>query len=420
MIQMLVVRCMVFIAVSAFSSNAEVRLTRFEHRRDAFEVFIQRYGRGYIKDSDEYKYRLSIFSKRLAKVDMLNSRPSRLWTAGASPLADLTQEELERKRGYFGKALAPKGHGSVPCALALVNQLTAFLGVSAKEEKLPAHVDVWDNLQALERVSEQGTHCGSSWAETTATVLAAHAEIYNASQRNFSAKELLACVPNPQKCGGAGKCPGATVELAMAYVLKDGLSQAKAADFGSDACPKKLSKNALAFKQELEKALTDKGDTLLEPGVHDANMRSKGLVSFGLKAWERLPQNRYDALVLALYERGPAAVSVDARDWDIYMTGIFDSCKKDSIIINHVATLIGYGKDEKQQKYWLIQNSWGDSFGEKGRIRLLRQDAEEKACGVDSQPEVGTGCAGGPKQVKVCGTCGILYDSVVPHFKPQK
>lgn len=78
-------------------------------------------------------------------------------------------------------------------------------------------------------------------------------------------------------------------------------------------------------------------------------------------------------------------------------------------------TLIGYGKDD--DKFWLIQNSWGADWGDAGRVKLLRRDSDESECGTDKQPEVGTGCDGGPKEVKVCGMCGILYDSVVAKFE---
>ena len=32
---------------------------------------------------------------------------------------------------------------------------------------------------------------------------------------------------------------------------------------------------------------------------------------------------------------------------------------------------------ELKQKYWTIMNSWGENFGEKGTMRLLRQDSED-------------------------------------------
>lgn len=32
-----------------------------------------------------------------------------------------------------------------------------------------------------------------------------------------------------------------------------------------------------------------------------------------------------------------------------------------------------------------------------------------KACATDTRPSDGTGCDGGPSEVTVCGSCGILY-----------
>lgn len=139
--------------------------------------------------------------------------------------------------------------------------------------------------------------------------------------------------------------------------------------------------------------------------------------SLGLRAWERLPPNSYMPLMQALVDRGPAAVAVHASQWFSYNHGIFNGCERDAVI-DHAVALLGYGNDRKLgAKYWLIQNSWGPEWGEQGRIRLLRRHSDEtEYCGTDKQPEEGTGCKGGPSQVKVCGMCGILYDTVVPHM----
>jgi hypothetical protein len=119
----------------------------------------------------------------------------------------------------------------------------------------------------------------------------------------------------------------------------------------------------------------------------------------------------------SLVQRGPAAVAVFASLWFTYSHGIFDGCEKDAVI-DHAVALLGYGNDRKLgNKYWTIQNSWGPEWGENGRIRLLRRDDDESEhCGIDKQPMEGTGCDGGPAEVKVCGMCGVLYDTVVPHF----
>merc|ERR1719356_703835 len=75
-------------------------------------------------------------------------------------------------------------------------------------------------------------------------------------------------------------------------------------------------------------------------------------------------------------------------------------------------------REDFSQRYWFIKNSWGLHWGEKGNLRLERTKDEEKACGWDRKPQLGSGCDGGPKEVWVCGTCGVLYDTVIPHILP--
>lgn len=75
--------------------------------------------------------------------------------------------------------------------------------------------------------------------------------------------------------------------------------------------------------------------------------------------------------------------------------------------------LVGYGTDPVTGlDYFTIRNSWTPLWGENGFMRLLR--SKNASCGVDLRPGDGDGCKGGPKQVKVCGQSGILYDGVFP------
>jgi len=227
-------------------------------------------------------------------------------------------------------------------------------------------------------------------------MLEAHREIYGKVVTRFSAQELVNCVPNPRECGGQGGCRGATVELGMAYVQQAGIrSDDEIPYLGRDQSCKPFS-------------------MLQTNSFLGVNRGTGGGASIGLLNWRTLPENKEEPLARALVEKGPVAVSVAANTWSEYSSGVFDNCDKDAII-NHAVTLYGYGKAGKD-KYWTIKNSWGPTWGENGYIRLLRHDSEEAYCGTDNKPEDGTGCKGGPPTVPVCGSCGILYDSVVPNF----
>lgn len=266
----------------------------------------------------------------------------------------------------------------------------------------------WTSLRSLAAVRDQGG-CGSCWAVTASTVLDSHAEIYKSTQRSFSAQELVSCVPNVKKCGGTGKCGGATVELAFQYAMEHPVQTA--ADMPYEGSDGTCEKHPPSLMQLSKSADFD----VAAVGFHAANSDAPGMKY--MSGWERLPENAYSPLLLAIYERGPVAVSVDASKWSSYESGIFDSCDEDNII-NHAVTLVGYGKDKKlNANFYLIQNSWGPSWGEDGQIRLLRRDEDDKYCGIDRQPQEGTGCEGGPTEVRVCGMCGILYDNAVPHFR---
>ena len=75
--------------------------------------------------------------------------------------------------------------------------------------------------------------------------------------------------------------------------------------------------------------------------------------------------------------------------------------------------LVGYGTDDKDGDYWLVKNSWGPNWGENGYIRLKRES--KAVCWKDSTPAGGNACEGDGNTVqKVCGMCGILFDTSYP------
>lgn len=115
----------------------------------------------------------------------------------------------------------------------------------------------------------------------------------------------------------------------------------------------------------------------------------------------------------AVATAGPIVISVDASKWHDYESGVFSGCSySENININHAVVLVGYGTNEVDGDYWIVRNSWGTKYGENGYIRVKRES--ETKCGTDYTPLQGVACEGFEVPSKVCGQCGILFDSSYP------
>ncbi|KAJ9559582.1 hypothetical protein OSB04_004742 [Centaurea solstitialis] len=52
----------------------------------------------------------------------------------------------------------------------------------------------------------------------------------------------------------------------------------------------------------------------------------------------------------------------------------------------HAINLVGWGTTPEGCKYWILKNSWGQDWGEKGYMRIARQTADPKgACFLTQQ-----------------------------------
>lgn len=78
----------------------------------------------------------------------------------------------------------------------------------------------------------------------------------------------------------------------------------------------------------------------------------------------------------------PVSVAIDAggMEFQLYSSGIFSGfCGYE---LNHGVAAIGYGEDDGN-KYWIVKNSWGTGWGEKGYIRMKRDVSDKRGlCGI--------------------------------------
>ncbi|CAD5231176.1 unnamed protein product [Bursaphelenchus xylophilus] len=77
-----------------------------------------------------------------------------------------------------------------------------------------------------------------------------------------------------------------------------------------------------------------------------------------------------DQLRDIIYNVGPVVVGADATFLINYHRGVI-SLQSDEWNVDHAVVIVGYG-EEGSFKYWVLKNSWAETWGEKGYFRVER------------------------------------------------
>lgn len=93
-----------------------------------------------------------------------------------------------------------------------------------------------------------------------------------------------------------------------------------------------------------------------------------------------------DQLKGAVSQVGPISIGVGAGNaaWFNYAGGIIDDANICKPNLDHAVLLVGYGS-EGGKDYWIVKNSWGSDWGEKGYVRILISPGYG-VCGVNMTP----------------------------------
>ena len=104
---------------------------------------------------------------------------------------------------------------------------------------------------------------------------------------------------------------------------------------------------------------------------HAATIRGQGAIA---------PQNE---LVMQRAVAGqPIAVAIEVGSgMQFYKTGVYSGpC---GTRLAHAVTVVGYGTDAASgAKFWIVKNSWGQTWGERGYIRMRRDVGGPGICGI--------------------------------------
>ena len=101
-----------------------------------------------------------------------------------------------------------------------------------------------------------------------------------------------------------------------------------------------------------------------------------------------------ETLKALVYQHGAVLVALAAK-WTRYRGGIFSGCSE-SEKVNQAAVVVGYGTTEEGLDYWLVKNSWGQTWGEQGYIKIQRG---VNMCGIGTT-QVTLSCEAGEDEIQ--------------------
>lgn len=215
------------------------------------------------------------------------------------------------------------------------------------DAKLPKSID-WRDAGAVSPVRDQ-EFCGSCWAFSA--VGAVEGQQYLKSREPIvplSVQNLVDCVKT-----NAG-CLGGAVDEAYQWIMDN---------------------QGIAFDKSYPYTSVD--------GMCKFNGTTKANIT--IRGFKDIPIGNEHKLQEALATVGPIAVAIHAShdSFRHYKSGIYHESKCEANKVDHGVLAVGYGVEKDGREFYIVKNSWGPKWGEKGFFRILRNSNNH--CGLASQ-----------------------------------
>eukprot|EP01084_Bolivina_argentea_P199901 341934_1 len=292
-----------------------------------FKSFQSNYSRNYSPAETAKRY--DIFRNNIFKINAHNEKyPDISYTLGITKFTDWSKEEFNSLNNF--KSSRKNNHYT-------------DISVSA----LPTSVD-WTTVKpsVVTPVKDQG-NCGGCWAFGATGSWESRYAIKYGNLSSLSEQELIDCVP-------ANDCIlGGDANNAFMYGVKNN-------------------------GDSLESEYTYKG--------HDGSCTASKYKHYDALKTHVMIQKHNETAMMAALTAGPITVAADADGWNLYRSGIYDApC---GLNLNHNIILVGYGQDDKGNKYWKVKNSWGQRWGMDGYMLLCRDCGKGVTgeCGINDEP----------------------------------
>ncbi|XP_065836254.1 pro-cathepsin H-like [Oscarella lobularis] len=291
-------------------------------RSESFLKWMKEHNKSY-ETKEELLKREKIFERNLAEINEHNAKNGTSYERGLNAFSDMEFEEFKK----FYLITSPQN-------CSATNHQGLHVGYHAN---LPRSID-WRTRGIVTPVKNQG-RCGSCWTFSTTGALECHHALATGDLVSLSEQNLVDCAGNFDNNG----CDGGLPSHAFEYIhYNKGIESEEDYPYvGKDSkCKFNLSKVAATVKSSFN---ITKGDE--------------------------------EEIVRCVALNGPVSIAYDVvKDFSSYKKGVYksDECHKDASSVNHAVLAVGYGETDDGQKYWIVKNSWGASWGMNGYFWMER------------------------------------------------
>ncbi|XP_075234098.1 cathepsin O-like [Lycorma delicatula] len=314
-----------------------------------FQSYMKKFNKSYKKGSDEYEKRYQNFQKSLDTIQELNAKRQNEDSAlyGLTAFSDLSRDEFTHHhlRSDLHNRLRKHTDHRITSSMYEHDNYRHHRNHISKRaiSVIPDKVD-WRDKGVITKVRNQKL-CGACWAFSTVETIESMLAIKNGTLLDLSVQEIIDCAENGNfGCDGGDTC--GMLSWLTAYKIKVGLESQYPLKLENGVC--KRSK--------------------VNVGVEVAkNFSCDYLVG------------AEDKMLLLLANHGPLTVAINALTWQYYLGGVIQyHCSGSITDINHAVQIVGYDKTAPIPHY-IIRNSWGTAFGDKGYVYVAMNG---NICGV--------------------------------------
>lgn len=301
-----------------------------------FTQFQQRFSKSY-QSLAELEERFSIFKVNHLTIIAHNSDLNQTFTMGINQFSDLTPDEF--KATYVSGLRAEVG--SYGCK-----------SFSSDASSAPASID-WRSKGAVTTVKDQG-QCGSCWTFSSTGAIEGAWAISKGQLIDLSEQELVDCATGISY--GSHGCNGGQMEGAFKFVIENGQCALSSYPYTSG---------------------TTKTGGSCQKCSPVAHITSCSDVK---------PNDQLSLKAAVARQPVSVAIEADTRYFQSYSGGILTSSSCGTNL-DHGVLVVGYGT-ENGQDYWLVKNSWGTSWGDKGYVKIARtsSSSDPGICGIAMDP----------------------------------